>query len=75
MLRSDWKWYAVLTDDGADKLREASASHVVQIEQYFTSRYDQSELGALSALLGRVETGEPLDCGAAPSRSESKFCQ
>ena len=54
--------YAVLTDDGATKLREASATHVVQIEDYFTSRYEQSELTELAALLGRIELGDALDC-------------
>ena len=54
--------YAVLTDDGATKLREASATHVVQIEDYFTSRYEPSELTELAALLGRIELGDALDC-------------
>ena len=54
--------YAVLTDDGATKLREASATHVVQIEHYFTSRYEPSELSELAALLGRIEIGDALDC-------------
>jgi DNA-binding MarR family transcriptional regulator len=56
--------YAVLTDDGLRKLRDASESHVAQIEQYFASRYDASELGELKQLLERVETAEPVDCGA-----------
>jgi DNA-binding MarR family transcriptional regulator len=54
--------YAVLTDEGLTKLRGASESHVAQIEEYFTSRYDVSELGELSVLLGRVEAAESLDC-------------
>jgi DNA-binding MarR family transcriptional regulator len=54
--------YAVLTDDGVVKLREASESHVAQIEEYFTSRYDAAELGELNALLGRVEAGDGIDC-------------
>jgi DNA-binding MarR family transcriptional regulator len=54
--------YAVLTDDGATKLREASATHVVQIEDYFASRYEPSELTELAALLGRIELGDALDC-------------
>ena len=54
--------YAVLTDDGATKLREASETHVAQIEDYFTSRYEASELSELAALLGRIELGDALDC-------------
>jgi len=59
--------YAVLTDNGLDKLREASASHVAQIEEYFRSRYEEAELAELNALLGRIETGESLDCAAPES--------
>ena len=54
--------YAVLTDDGSTKLREASETHVAQIEDYFTSRYEASELSELAALLGRIELGDALDC-------------
>jgi DNA-binding MarR family transcriptional regulator len=54
--------YAVLTDEGASKLRDASATHVGQIEEYFTSRYEASELTELAALLGRIELVDDLDC-------------
>ena len=54
--------YAVLTDDGSTKLREASETHVAQIDDYFTSRYEASELSELAALLGRIELGDALDC-------------
>ncbi len=54
--------YAVLTDVGLAKLREASESHVAQIEEYFTSRYDATELAELDVLLGRVEADESIDC-------------
>jgi len=56
--------YAVLTDDGLTKLRDASRSHVAQIEEYFASRYDAGELGELNQLLERVEPAEQADCGA-----------
>ncbi len=55
--------YAVLTDAGAEKLREASASHVAQIEEYFTSRYDDAELAELAELLARVGADDAADCG------------
>jgi DNA-binding MarR family transcriptional regulator len=54
--------YAVLTDAGATKLRDASETHVAQIEEYFTSRYDDGELAELAALLGRIDADEALDC-------------
>ena len=55
--------YAVLTDGGLAKLQQASATHVAQIEDYFSSRYDDAELVDLNVLLGRIEAGESLDCG------------
>jgi DNA-binding MarR family transcriptional regulator len=54
--------YAVLTDDGVQKLREASQSHVGQIEEYFNSRYEEEQLVALDALLARIEPGDAADC-------------
>jgi DNA-binding MarR family transcriptional regulator len=54
--------YAVLTDDGVQKLREASESHVAQIEEYFSSRYDEEHLAALNELLARIEPGEAGEC-------------
>ena len=56
--------YAVLTDEGTAKLREASETHVAQIEEYFTSRYETSELADLTTLLGRIELADSLDCSA-----------
>jgi DNA-binding MarR family transcriptional regulator len=57
--------YAVLTDEGVAKLRAASASHVAQIEVYFSSRYEDAELGELAELLSRIDADESLDCSAA----------
>lgn len=54
--------YAVLTGEGLEKLRQASETHVAQIEEYFTARYDASELGELNALLARIDGGDPADC-------------
>ena len=50
--------YAVLTDDGSEKLQTASETHVAQIEDFFASRYDAAELAELNALLSRVEPGD-----------------
>ena len=57
--------YAVLTEDGLEKLRAASETHVAQIEDYFDSRFDGNELAELRALLERIELepGDSVDCG------------
>jgi DNA-binding MarR family transcriptional regulator len=54
--------YAVLTEPGVAKLREASETHVEQIEAYFGSRYEDAELIELAELLGRIDADEPLEC-------------
>lgn len=50
--------YAVLTEDGLEKLRAASRTHLVQIETLFRARLDESELDELTTLLGRLEERE-----------------
>jgi DNA-binding MarR family transcriptional regulator len=54
--------YAVLTDSGLAKLREASASHLAQIDAFFTTRLDEDELGELSKLLSRMAESESAAC-------------
>jgi DNA-binding MarR family transcriptional regulator len=54
--------YAVLTDEGLDKLREASRSHLAQIEAYFSSRFSEGELSDLAGLLDRLGADEPQAC-------------
>jgi DNA-binding MarR family transcriptional regulator len=53
--------YAVLTEAGLNKLREASDTHVGGICSAFEARYSEQELAVLGELLARL----PLD-GAAP---------
>jgi DNA-binding MarR family transcriptional regulator len=57
--------YAVLTDAGLDKLREASASHVAQVRAFFEQRFDDNELATLAELLGRLPGASDgdADCG------------
>lgn len=56
--------YAVLTDSGYEKLREASRTHIADIDAAF-SRFGEDELETLAGLLGRLtdngadETCEP----------------
>ncbi len=57
--------YAVLTDSGLAKLRTASESHLAQIDSFFAARFDDDELGDLSALLARLAEGEPAACEPA----------
>ena len=54
--------YAVLTDEGLTKLREAATSHFGQIEELFGARYDERELAELGALLARLGGDEPAEC-------------
>jgi DNA-binding MarR family transcriptional regulator len=56
--------YAVLTDEGHSKLRQASKSHVADIRAFFESRFSSEELDQLASLLGRLPADAPgdLDC-------------
>jgi DNA-binding MarR family transcriptional regulator len=53
--------YAVLTDAGLAKLREASESHVADIRLFFETRFSEEELVKLVELLDRLPLAEPLD--------------
>ena len=55
--------YAVLTDAGRARLREASVSHVAGVRAFFEARYSGEELEQLASLLGRLP-------GAADSTHE-----
>ena len=60
--------YAVLTEAGHAKLREASRSHIADIREFFEGRFTPEEIDRLAALLGRVPgaadaVGE--DCSAS----------
>ena len=46
--------YAVLTESGLAKLREASTSHVADIREIFETRFNAEELDQLVALLERL---------------------
>jgi len=56
--------YAVLTDEGYQKLREASKTHVADLRTYFETRYSTEELEHLADLLGRLPADAPAstDC-------------
>jgi DNA-binding MarR family transcriptional regulator len=46
--------YAVLTDEGYQKLQDASDTHVADLRTYFETRYSSEELEHLATLLGRL---------------------
>src|SRR2546421_559078 len=60
--------YAVLTDAGRDKLREASKSHTRQIRELLGGPFDEDELAQLVALLDRLPGVDPTaaSCGIDP---------
>ena len=54
--------YAVLTETGLQKLRDASTSHVAQIDELFGQHYDQTELERFGDLVSRLGDSGPEDC-------------
>jgi len=50
--------YAVLTEGGLAKLREAADSHVAAVQALFDERYDEDELGRLGEQIGRASCRE-----------------
>ena len=60
--------YAVLTDAGLAKFKAARATHIVDIEALFGSRFTPEELATLSSLFGRLlDTDEPAACLQEPA--------
>jgi len=54
--------YAVLTDAGLAKMREASKSHVAQVDELFTENFGEEELEAVGDLLSRIGVSDPREC-------------
>ena len=54
--------YAVLTDRGLAKLREAATTHIAQIEMLFGARLDEGELDTLVTLLAKLGEEGPAEC-------------
>ena len=57
--------YALLTEEGYARLREASRTHLDDIRSLFAARFTQDELETLERLLGRVleDADAETDCG------------
>jgi DNA-binding MarR family transcriptional regulator len=58
--------YALLTDEGYEKLRQASSTHVEGIRGHFAGRFSEEELETLASLLCQLPLDGPEDegCGA-----------
>jgi DNA-binding MarR family transcriptional regulator len=56
--------YAVLTDDGYDKLREAAPTHLGGIRTLFSDLYETRELTTLATLLERLPALAAPECDA-----------
>jgi DNA-binding MarR family transcriptional regulator len=50
--------YAVLTDEGYEKLREARKTHLASVRALFSERYEKDELQSLASLLERLPMRE-----------------
>jgi DNA-binding MarR family transcriptional regulator len=50
--------YAVLTDEGRERLEAAGRSHLAQVRALFEARLSADELGTLAELLGRLPGGD-----------------
>lgn len=48
-------YYAVLTDDGYEKLREASGTHLRGIHEYVVGRFSEDELATVADMLRRID--------------------
>lgn len=57
--------YALLTGEGYDKLRQASATHVEGIRSHFAGRFSPQELETLVELIARLPLADVADeeCG------------
>jgi DNA-binding MarR family transcriptional regulator len=54
--------YAVLTKEGLVKLREATDTHVAQIDALFGEHFDETELQRLGELLTRIADADVRGC-------------
>lgn len=46
--------YAVLTDEGRERLESAARTHIAQVREIFEERFSPDELATLGELLGRL---------------------
>jgi DNA-binding MarR family transcriptional regulator len=58
--------YAVLTDEGRERLELAGRTHVAQIREIFAERFSEDELETLVDLLGRLPGATGVGEGCSP---------
>jgi len=58
--------YAVLTEEGLEKLRAASSTHLADIDRLFAGPFDEEELAVLASLLGRLDRDADSGESCAP---------
>ena len=56
--------WAVLTEEGKKKFEEARTTHLADIEELFSSNFDESEHDKLAELLGRLRLADMGACNA-----------
>ena len=56
--------WAVLTEEGKKKFEEARTTHLADIEELFSSNFDESEHDQLAELLGRLRLADMGACNA-----------
>jgi DNA-binding MarR family transcriptional regulator len=56
--------YAVLTEEGRERMERAGQTHVAQIREIFEARFSPEELEALVDLLGRLPGADAADGGS-----------
>jgi DNA-binding MarR family transcriptional regulator len=55
--------YAVLTASGEEKLHDAAATHLSDVDRLFAQHFDEAELETLDVLLSRIDAfGGDVEC-------------
>jgi DNA-binding MarR family transcriptional regulator len=57
--------WAVLTDEGLKKFEAAQETHLADIAELFSSRFDEEEHGLLAEMLGRLKLADAGACNEA----------
>ena len=54
--------YAILTETGLDKLRNAAPGHIEDIDRQLAGLLDEEEMRTLTELLGRLANADGQSC-------------
>jgi len=58
--------YAILTEEGLAKLRDAATAHIAGVNEILGTNLDEDELGELAAILARIPGVDPDAPSCAP---------